>query len=66
MKYGVGRIQSTSDSKGDFAGVGFNVSTEQGRPVVTFGFLDPTDAAKAHGLMKQVVELAADIYPHSR
>jgi hypothetical protein len=38
-----------------FRGVGFNILNESGAPLVTFGYLDPIDAARARGLIEKAI-----------
>lgn len=59
MKYRLGAIQSIGDDLGSFAGVGFNIVNEHGAPIVTFGYLDPADAANGRALIEKAIESAA-------
>jgi hypothetical protein len=43
----VGPVQPTQDGQGKFAGIGFVVYGDDGRPAATFGFLN--DAARTSG-----------------
>lgn len=60
MKYRVGEVQSITDG-GDFFGVGFNIIDERSVPIVSFGYLDPTDAAVARAMLQEVIAEAAVI-----
>jgi hypothetical protein len=42
-----------------FDGVGFNVQQDNRVPIVTFGYLDPADAAKARALIEEAIAEAA-------
>ena len=35
--------------------VGFNILNEHGAPIVTLGYLDPIDAARARGLIENAI-----------
>jgi hypothetical protein len=59
MKYRLGQVQSTMDSQSSFAGSGFNISDENGVPIVTFGYLDPRAAATARTLIEKAIESVA-------
>ena len=37
------------------AGAGFNILNEHRAPIVTFGYLDPIDAATARGLIDKAI-----------
>jgi hypothetical protein len=54
-------MQSTQNEQGTFAGVGFNIMDEHGAPVVTFGFLNPFEAANARSLIEKAIVDAAMI-----
>ena len=66
MKYRLGQMQSTQDDQGAFAGVGFNILTDSGAPIVTFGYLDPRVAANARALIEKAIESAALIAASGR
>jgi len=53
MKHRLGEIQSTD--LGASVGVGFNILNQNGAPIVTFGYLNPTDAEKAWGLIQKAI-----------
>ena len=55
MTYQLSEVQATQDSRGAFEGVGFNILNERGEPIVTFGYLDPIDAAGARGLIEKAI-----------
>jgi hypothetical protein len=55
MTYQLSEVQATQDSRGAFEGVGFNILNEHGAPIVTFGYLDPLDAARARGLIEKAI-----------
>ena len=38
-----------------YEGVEFNILNEEGVPVVTFGYLDPIDTARARGLIEKAI-----------
>jgi hypothetical protein len=54
MKCRLGEIQMVQHGQGAhaFHGVGFNILNERGAPIVTFGYLDPTDAVDARALIE--------------
>jgi hypothetical protein len=54
-RYRLGEVQSTMDSRRNFIGFGFNVLNELGAPIVTFAYVDKTDAAKAREQVKQTI-----------
>jgi hypothetical protein len=55
MTYQLSEVQVTQDGRGTFEGVGFDILNEDGAPVVTFGYLDPIDAARARGLIEKAI-----------
>jgi hypothetical protein len=55
MTYQLSEVQATQDIRGAFEGVGFNLLNEHGAPIVTFGYLDPIDAARARGLIEKAI-----------
>ena len=55
MTYQLSEVQATQDIRGAFEGVGFNILNEHGAPIVTFGYLDPMDAARARGLIEKAI-----------
>lgn len=58
MRYQVSEVQPTEDFRVAFAGVGFNVLDDRGAPIVTFAYLDATDAANARALLNQAIRNA--------
>ena len=55
MMYQLSEVQAMQDSRGAFEGVAFNILNENGAPIVTFGYLDPIDAARARGLIEKAI-----------
>ena len=53
MMYQLSEVQAMKDGRGDFEGVEFDILNESGAPIVTFGYLDPIDAARARGLIEK-------------
>jgi hypothetical protein len=39
-------------------GIGFNIVDDHAAPIVTFGYLDPTDAANSRALMEKAIQNA--------
>jgi hypothetical protein len=58
-----GDMQSITDG-GDFFGVGFNILDDRGAPIVSFGCLDPADAAVARAMIQDAIAEAALIAGH--
>ncbi len=56
MQYRLGEIQMVRHGQGTraFDGVGFNIQQDE-VPIVTFGYLDPADAAKARALIEEAI-----------
>jgi len=61
MQYRLGEIQMVRHGLGThtFDGVGFNIQQDNGVPIVTFGYLDAADAAKARALIEEAIAKAA-------
>ena len=57
MAYRLGKVQGTQDDKGRVL-FGFNILNEGERPIVTFGYVDRDDAAKAYALIEQAITTA--------
>jgi hypothetical protein len=55
-KWRVGDIQSTQDDFAQFAGVGFVLYDQAGKPCVTFGYLDHANASAAHKHLKDALK----------
>jgi hypothetical protein len=52
MKWRVGSIQTVQDGVGGFSGTGFVLHDDNGRPCVTFGYLDQESALEGATLRK--------------
>jgi hypothetical protein len=66
MAWQVSPVQDTQDSRGNFAGSGFNiVDATTMRPVVTFGFLKPAEAEKARKLIADAPKDAVLVSAHA-
>ena len=57
----VGSVQQTQDGQGSFAGAGFVVYGNDGRPAVSFGFLRDADAHIAVKKMHEIIALCKDV-----
>ena len=55
-KWRVGDIQSTQDDFAQFAGVGFVLYDQTGKPCVAFGYLDRANASAAHKHLKDALK----------
>ncbi len=58
MKYRLSQIQPTEDFRVPFVGIGFSIVDDHDAPIVTFGYLDPTDAANGRALMEKAIQNA--------
>jgi hypothetical protein len=60
VKYRLGEIQTVQHGMGTstFEGIGFSILNENEGPIVTFGYLDPVDAAAARTLIADAVSKA--------
>jgi hypothetical protein len=66
MAWQAGPVQDTQDSRGNFAGSGFNiVDATTMRPVVTFGFLKSVEAEKARKLIADALKAAVLVSVHA-
>jgi hypothetical protein len=54
----VGQVQNTADAQGTFAGSGFVVYADDGRPCVTFGYLTHAEANEARSLVEKALQNA--------
>jgi len=55
MRWKVGPVQDTADDRNDFAGSGFSIVDEAGRPIVTFGYSDPATTREAGVLIAKAL-----------
>jgi hypothetical protein len=55
LAWKAGQVQSVSDGSGGFAGSGFALHDENGRPGITFGYLSETDAREGARQMQAMI-----------
>ena len=61
-EYRVGAVQDMSSP--DFRSIGFNITTKNGKPLVSIRYVDHPAATKAHELIKQAIAEATTIIPY--
>jgi hypothetical protein len=57
----IGPVQPTQDGQGKFAGIGFVVYGNDGRPAATFGFLNDVNARTAAKKVSEIIALCRDV-----
>jgi hypothetical protein len=57
----VGQVQKTQDNQNQFAGSGFVVYGNDGRPAAAFGFLNDDDARLAAKKMSEIIAICKHV-----